>query len=87
MGKTKLRRYALTAVLTPEAEGGYSARVRELPAAISQGETLEEAQANIREAAELVIEACLEAGETPEWADDKESPEQGEVLYPFVIHA
>jgi predicted RNase H-like HicB family nuclease len=36
---------------------GYAAYVEELPGANTQGETLEEARANLREAVELVIEA------------------------------
>jgi predicted RNase H-like HicB family nuclease len=47
----------LTAVFKPAAEGGYIAFVEELPGANTQGETLDEARANLREAAELVIEA------------------------------
>jgi predicted RNase H-like HicB family nuclease len=47
----------LTAVFKPAAEGGYIAFVEELPGANSQGETLEEARTNLREAAALVIEA------------------------------
>jgi predicted RNase H-like HicB family nuclease len=47
----------LTAVFKPADEGGYIAFVEELPGANTQGETLEEARANLREAAELVIEA------------------------------
>jgi hypothetical protein len=35
----------LTAVFEPDKEGGYSCFVEEIPAAISQGETLEEAKA------------------------------------------
>jgi len=45
-----------TVALRREESGGYSARCVELPAAISQGETEEEALRNIREAIELVLE-------------------------------
>ncbi|MDG7018208.1 MAG: type II toxin-antitoxin system HicB family antitoxin [Nitrososphaerota archaeon] len=45
-----------TASLRKEREGGYSVQCLELPQAISQGETKEEALANIREAIELVLE-------------------------------
>jgi len=38
-------------------EGGYSAFVEELPGANTQGETLEEARANLAEAVQLVLEA------------------------------
>jgi predicted RNase H-like HicB family nuclease len=43
----------LTALVYPESEaGGYSAEVPALPGCYTQGETLEEVQANLREAAE-----------------------------------
>jgi predicted RNase H-like HicB family nuclease len=47
----------LTAVYRKDPAGGYSAYVEELPGANSQGETLEEARTNLREAVTLVIEA------------------------------
>lgn len=47
----------LTAVFEPAAEGGYVAFVEELPGANTQGATLEEARANLREAVQLVLEA------------------------------
>lgn len=47
----------LTAVFKPANEGGYVAFVEELPGANTQGATLEEARKNLREAAELVVEA------------------------------
>ena len=46
----------LTAVFRVVPEG-YIAFVEELPGANSQGATLEEARANLREAVELVLEA------------------------------
>lgn len=46
-----------TAVLHPAAESGFVAFVPELPGANTQGETLEEAGANLREAVALVLEA------------------------------
>jgi len=45
-----------TVGLRKEESGGYSARCIELPAAISQGDTEEEAIRNIKEAIELVLE-------------------------------
>ncbi|QSB14841.1 type II toxin-antitoxin system HicB family antitoxin [Natronosporangium hydrolyticum] len=50
------QKHVLTAVLTPDLDGGYVAQVAELPGAISQGETVEEALVNVREAAELYLE-------------------------------
>jgi predicted RNase H-like HicB family nuclease len=46
-----------TAVFREEPEGGYSAFVEELPGANTQGESLEEARENLREAVQLVLEA------------------------------
>jgi predicted RNase H-like HicB family nuclease len=45
-----------TVILQKEDIGGYSVRCVELPQAISQGETRDEALANIKEAIELVLE-------------------------------
>jgi predicted RNase H-like HicB family nuclease len=46
-----------TAVFRKAPEGGYVAFVEELPGANTQGETLDEARTNLREAVELVLEA------------------------------
>ena len=53
----------LTAVFEPAKEGGYTAFVEEIPAAISQGETLEEAKANLREALQIVLDCQRELSE------------------------
>jgi predicted RNase H-like HicB family nuclease len=45
-----------TAVFKQVPEGGYVGFVEELPGANTQGETLEEVRANLREAATLIIE-------------------------------
>jgi predicted RNase H-like HicB family nuclease len=53
----------LTAVFeeVPEAEGGgYVAYTEELPGAISEGDTLEEARENLRDAIALLLEANRE---------------------------
>lgn len=49
-----------TAVYQEAEEGGYVAFVEELPGAITQGETLEEARQNLAEAIQLVLEANRE---------------------------
>jgi predicted RNase H-like HicB family nuclease len=49
-----------TAVYEPAEEGGYVAFVEELPGAISQGETLDEARSNLKEAVELILETNRE---------------------------
>jgi len=53
----------LTAVFEPAKEGGYTCFIEEIPAAISQGETLEEAKANLREVLQLVLECQRELAE------------------------
>ena len=49
-------------VLEPDEEGGFTAQCVELPAAVSQGDTKEEAMANIKEAIELVLEVRRDQG-------------------------
>jgi predicted RNase H-like HicB family nuclease len=59
-----------TAVLTPGVEGWVCAQVAEVPEAISQGRTLEEAKANVIEALELALNWRREEGEAlPESAE------------------
>ncbi|MCX6617972.1 MAG: type II toxin-antitoxin system HicB family antitoxin [Acidobacteria bacterium] len=54
------RRY--TVVLEQEPDGGYSVHVPALPGCASQGDTLEEALANIRGAAELYLWSLMDDG-------------------------
>ena len=56
-----MKRIALGAVYKPEPEGGYSAFCPELGVA-SQGETIEEAGTNLKEAVELYLESAKELG-------------------------
>ncbi len=46
----------LKVVLEPSPDGGFTVYVPALPGCISEGETEEEAMANIREAVELYLE-------------------------------
>ncbi|MCD6480694.1 MAG: type II toxin-antitoxin system HicB family antitoxin [Thermoplasmata archaeon] len=46
----------LKVVIEPQEEGGYTVYVPSLPGCISQGETIEEALKNIKEAIELYLE-------------------------------
>lgn len=46
----------LTAVYEPSPEGGYTRWVEEIPGTISEGESVEEAEANLRDAFLLVLE-------------------------------
>jgi predicted RNase H-like HicB family nuclease len=49
-----------TVVLEPQEEGGFTVQCVEIPGAISQGETREEALTNIKEAIGLVLEVQRE---------------------------
>ena len=50
----------LTAVFEPAKEGGYTCFIEEIPAAISQGETLAEAKVNLLDALKLVLQSQRE---------------------------
>ncbi len=50
----------LTVLVQPESNGGYSVSVPAMPGCHSQGETLLESLANIREAADLWAEVVAE---------------------------
>jgi predicted RNase H-like HicB family nuclease len=52
-----------SAVLTPGEDGWICAQIAEVPEAISQGRTLEEATANVTEALELALEWRRDEGE------------------------
>lgn len=52
-----------TVVLERESDGGYVASVPALPGCVSQGDTRDDALANIREAIDLYLEDVREAGE------------------------
>jgi len=53
-----------TAVFEEAEEGGYVAWLEEIPEAMSQGETLEEAKANLLDAFKLLIETNREQAES-----------------------
>ena len=50
-------------VLERESGGGFVAKVPVLPGCVSQGDSREETLANIREAMQLYIADCREAGD------------------------
>jgi len=51
-----------TVILEPQEEGGFTVTVPTLPGCISEGETIEEALNNIKEAIELYIKVLKEDG-------------------------
>src|ERR1700720_3775413 len=66
MKRKKSGRQALVAYLCrfrPEPEGGFTVTCPKLPPVVIYGETLEEAQANAREAIELCLEVMREDGQ------------------------
>lgn len=59
-------------IIEAEEEGGYHVHCPSLPGCHSQGETIDEALVNIREAIDLYIEDMLQNGEdVPEDALDR----------------
>jgi antitoxin HicB len=56
-------RRTYTAVLTPGDDGWICAQIAEVPEAISQGRTLDEAKANVAEALELALQWRRDEGE------------------------
>ena len=66
MTRKKSGRQALVAYLCrfrPEPDGGFTVTCPKLPPVVTHGETLEEAQANAREAIELCLEVMREDGQ------------------------
>lgn len=53
----------LTAIYEEAEEGGYIGYIAELPGANTQGETLEEVRENLKDAAQMILEANREATE------------------------
>jgi len=49
-------------VLEPQEEGGYTVYVPALPGCVSQGETVEEAMDNVKEAIIVYLESLKERG-------------------------
>jgi antitoxin HicB len=54
--------YRVPLVLTPQPEGGYTVTSAVLPELLTEGDTLQEAQANVRDAFEAVVELYTEQG-------------------------
>ena len=52
-----------TVILEQEPDGGYVASVPALPGCVSQGDNRDEALSNIREAIDLYVEDCRDAGD------------------------
>ncbi len=72
--------------LIPEAEGGYSVLAANLPGVGSQGDTAEEALANVVEAFEGCLESYRAHGEAIPWSAD-ERPEGATTAAWVLVHA
>ena len=71
----------LTAVYEKAEEGGYIAYVAELPGANTQGETIDEARENLREAVSLLLECYREE------ADDRIARSAGSKKEDLILQA
>lgn len=71
--------------LHPEPTGGYSAYAPLLPGVASQGETLPEALANIKEALLAAIESYRESGCAIPWLAEAPAPEKDEIQKWIVV--
>ncbi len=52
-----------TVVIDPDPDGGFTVTVPAIPAVVAEGDTEEEALANVREAIELALEVISERGD------------------------
>lgn len=76
-----------TFVLVPDQESGFTIKVAELPGCMSQGETVEEAYAMIRDALEAWLSVALEDGQViPEPGDDDQYSGKFQVRVPKSVH-
>jgi antitoxin HicB len=79
-----MNRYSYSATLTPAAEGGYVITFRDLPEAITQGETLAESLAEASDCLAEAIAARIDDGrEIPPATESK--PEEYRVAIPMQI--
>ena len=84
MKRKVARAFAYSVFYEQAAEGGYVASVPALPGCHTQGETLEEAERNVKEAIALYLESLANHGE----AIPEEGPSvQGRVCVPVPVPA
>jgi predicted RNase H-like HicB family nuclease len=58
-----MKEVSYAAAFEEQPEGGYTVTFPGIPGAITEGDDFKEAWFNAREALELILEACVEAGE------------------------
>jgi antitoxin HicB len=71
--------YRVPLLFTPQPEGGYTVTSPVLPELLTEGDTLEEAQANVRDAFDAVAELYAEQGRP--LPASISVPESGEVVW------
>jgi len=79
--------YRCLVYLTEEDEGGFSVVAAQLPGVASQGDSEQEALANIVEAFQGAIEVYKEQGAGIPWLKTPEEPERGAVQRWVIVHA
>ena len=62
-GGARVPQYHYTAVFEPAAEGGYIVSVPALPGLVTEGDTIEEARAMVKDAIRGYIESLVKHGE------------------------
>ncbi len=64
----------LTAIFEPAPEGGFTCSIEEMPEVISEGDTMDEARENLRDALSLMLEYRREearAGMAPQAVEEE----------------
>jgi predicted RNase H-like HicB family nuclease len=84
MARKTARAFAYSVFYEQAAEGGYVASVPALPGCHTQGETLEEAERNVKEAIALYLESLAGHGEA---IPEEGSSFQGRVSVPVPVPA
>jgi predicted RNase H-like HicB family nuclease len=78
--------YRFPVILSPEGDGGFSVRVATLPGVASQGETEEEALANIKDAMEGTLASYSAHGEKIPWREEEKAKGASRTVW-VVAHA
>ena len=82
MPNTVTKTVSYSVFYEPALEGGYAATVPALPGCHTQGDSIEEAETNIREAIELCVETLLSHGED---IPQEDGALQGKITVPIAM--
>ena len=75
--------YRIPLVFTPQPEGGYTVTSPVLPELVTEGDTLEEAHHNVRDAFEAVVELYQDSGR--DLPQSITLPSNGEMVWSEVL--